>query len=611
MASRLLKTHGKLWYDAAIYRWSWIVLPQAVALTLMGLFVMDGGLATLFSRSTTPFENTATRQWGRPTDNNSAAAFVPLRDKAGREGNMEALAALEKVAASGNVDVSFLLGTLYDPAANFPYPKAKDANRALNYYLPAVKAKNFDAQYNAILSYTAEQSTTYNLVAACELTREISKHPDFIKGINKPEYDWLRLTVADCFAGGLRPKNSAFVEINKADAEAAIALYQEPRLIDYLGTKRAVAKMHLRYSSPVFDFARGCNVARRWVDQATTSNYTFEESDRWLLPTAAGCLLNIFRPAGVQYTVPSIADQNKAVVLLEQPILKDDAFAQRVSALAYVNDGLAIKDLEKAQEKARAWARNPTPETDLPVDSVFFVYVADSLMGIAGGAKPNQPDQTDINIARNLYTRVAEAGDPIGWHRMGLNYERGVAGWAKDMNKARQAYEKCKNELVACKERLGVFQDFGLGVNKNHAEALKLYRECSNTGSAFCDTRLAVFHFEGLGGLQRNPVLAAKYARKAAEGGNGAAAELYSVFLYNGTGIASPDYSNAARWMVIAIQRNQSTLPWLREGSHGINNPAFWISFHHELRASAVYYGPISGTPTAATFEAAAKLVSR
>lgn len=611
-SSRFLRTHGKLWFDSAVYRWSWLILPQAVALTLMGLFVMDGGMATLFNQNATPFEQKDVAEWGN-SGNNNDMALVPLRDKAGKEGSAEALAALEKMAERGDIEASYYLATLYDPDINlFPYPKTKDVKRALQLYRPGVDKKKFNAQYQTIRNYTLQQSSAYDPVAGCEVAREIAKHPEFRNETNKPEEDWLKMTVADCLAGIHRPQNAPFVEPNKADAEAAIALYEEPRLIIYLDAKRIVSLTYLRPTSPVKDIARGCSMARTWVDQVANSNYTYTDNDKDMLVNSAGCLLNVFRPADVPYTVPAITDQNKAIALLEQPVLKNDSYALRIATIAYWNDKLAIKDLEKAKEKARLWALSSDQEKELPVSSVV-IFAADSLMGILGGANPHQPNQKEIEIARNLYTRVADAGDVTAWHRVGFISELGVGTWVKDMNKARQAYEKCQDGFVGCQERLGAFQEFGWGgLSKDPSAALKVYQACSKIGSAFCDSRLATFHVDGLGGLPRNPAVAMNYARRAAEAGSGPAAELYAILLFNGNSATKPDYEAAARWMVMAVERNPPTLQWLQDTARGvIKAPAFWTSFHQELKARSVYYGPISGMPTAATFEAAAKLAPR
>lgn len=609
-----LRTHGKLWYDAPAYRWAWLILPQAVALTLMGVFVMGGGLATLSPQQATPVENGAsTTQWGKPANpDESFAALNPLRDKAGT-GDAAALATLEKMAADGNAEASFKLGTLYDPTlTNLAHPKTKDAQRALSYYEPGRKANMFAALYRTMLNQTAPESPVYDPLAACKTARAIQPNAGFAADKLPKDDAWLVLTVADCFSNAFRPPNVAFQEPSKADAEVAMALYQHPIVSGYLDAKREVGKLYLRATSPVADMARGCTSARSWADEAINTNKTFVADDKWLLTAAAGCMLNIFRAPGVQYSVPAHGDQTKALAVLQLPVLNGDNFAQRTTALAYVNEQLAIKDASKACEFARAWARNPVPETDLPVDSVFFVYVGDCLMANIPGAKRHEPDQQDVDLARNLFIRTAQAGDMKGWHRIGYYSERGRGPWPKNQDEARSAYEKCAAETVDCQSRLGIFHEFGWGgFDKDPAAALKVYKTCSKQGSAYCDGRIALFYAQGSGGLQRDLAASTKFARKAAEAGDGLAAEILAFNLYSGAGAGKPDPKGSAKWMVVAIQRNgEDSLRQLQEvNAKVMTDPAFWQAFHNELQANAVYYGAISGAPTAATFEAARKLI--
>jgi hypothetical protein len=78
---------------------------------------------------------------------------------------------------------------------------------------------------------------------------------------------------------------------------------------------------------------------------------------------------------------------------------------------------------------------------------------------------------------------------------------------------------------------------FGQGVEKNEAEALKWYQKSAEAGNAYAQANMGVFYQAGRCGVAKDFAKAAEWYRKAAEQGN-AHAQFYLAGLYmNGSGV--------------------------------------------------------------------------
>lgn len=123
-----LAAHGSLWFDDARYRLAWLVAPQALTVVLAALFLSFVGQG----------------QWGKPASSTKEriAELSALRDKAGKQGDTKALAALTAASDDGEIDASTKLGTLYDPLVSASFPQKSvpnDLARAVRLYGPGAE----------------------------------------------------------------------------------------------------------------------------------------------------------------------------------------------------------------------------------------------------------------------------------------------------------------------------------------------------------------------------------------------------------------------------------------------------------------------------------------
>lgn len=124
----LLAAHGSLWFDDARYRLAWLVAPQALTVVLVALFLSSVGEG----------------RWGKPASSTKEriAELSALRDKAGKQGDTKALAALTAASDDGEIEASTKLGTLYDPLVSASFPQKtvpNDLARAVRLYGPGAE----------------------------------------------------------------------------------------------------------------------------------------------------------------------------------------------------------------------------------------------------------------------------------------------------------------------------------------------------------------------------------------------------------------------------------------------------------------------------------------
>jgi len=93
--------------------------------------------------------------------------------------------------------------------------------------------------------------------------------------------------------------------------------------------------------------------------------------------------------------------------------------------------------------------------------------------------------------ALQWYRRGAEAGNGQAMASLGTMYERGRGGLTKDVDEAVQWYQKGVGTgdrfALYC---LGHAHEFGLGVKRDRAEAVQLYRKSAAQGFAPAADRL-------------------------------------------------------------------------------------------------------------------------
>ncbi len=133
----LAAAHGALWSGDPWYRRSWFIWPLAMALLAAGWLTFHGAPAGKDSHA----------PWAVPAQEAlSPHDMDMLRDSA--KTDVAAFERLKTLAASGDKNAQFSLGTLYDPQFNFSKLTNPDVNQAIAWYTKAAEQGQMVAQNN-------------------------------------------------------------------------------------------------------------------------------------------------------------------------------------------------------------------------------------------------------------------------------------------------------------------------------------------------------------------------------------------------------------------------------------------------------------------------------
>ncbi len=143
----------------------------------------------------------------------------------------------------------------------------------------------------------------------------------------------------------------------------------------------------------------------------------------------------------------------------------------------------------------------------------------------------------------------ADQGNAQGQANLGVLYEKGLGGLAKDEREAARLYKLSADQGNARGQvNLGVFYHKGLGgLAKDEREAARLYKLAADQGDAQGQVNLGVFYQKGLGGLAKDEREAARLYKLAADHGNAHGQAHLGVFYQKGLGGLAKDEREAAR----------------------------------------------------------------
>jgi TPR repeat protein len=141
----------------------------------------------------------------------------------------------------------------------------------------------------------------------------------------------------------------------------------------------------------------------------------------------------------------------------------------------------------------------------------------------------------------------ADGADDAVWDNVIAAFKRGdsAKGAANLRNLAEKGDAKAQNNL-------GVMYDYGEGVPKDHAEAMKWYRRAAEQGYARAQDRLGLMYYNGQGAPQ-NYAKALKWYRKSAEQGLNLSQVKLGVMYEEGKGVPQ-NYVQAHMWLNLAAQ---------------------------------------------------------
>src|ERR1019366_8036426 len=137
---------------------------------------------------------------------------------------------------------------------------------------------------------------------------------------------------------------------------------------------------------------------------------------------------------------------------------------------------------------------------------------------LVGAAFQLTAQQGEADRRRLTDVRVkAEKGDAQAQCEMGLAFDKGTNGVAKDDAEAVKWYRKAAEQNVALAQaNLGVCYHTGQGVPEDEAEAVKWLRKAADQNVAVAQANLGVCYQYGQG-VPKDYAEAVKWSRKAAE----------------------------------------------------------------------------------------------
>lgn len=159
----------------------------------------------------------------------------------------------------------------------------------------------------------------------------------------------------------------------------------------------------------------------------------------------------------------------------------------------------------------------------------------------------------DLYDAAQWYLKAAEQGDMFSQVKIADFYYTGTKGqyfeWKQNYVEAVKWYRKAAEQgSNSAKYRLGLCYYDGTGVTKNHAEAVKLFKEATQTKYPDTDAlyALGICYYNGEG-ARKDYVEAMRLFQKAADRYNAKAQQKLGDCYYYGYGVIQ-DYHEAAVW---------------------------------------------------------------
>jgi uncharacterized protein len=145
----------------------------------------------------------------------------------------------------------------------------------------------------------------------------------------------------------------------------------------------------------------------------------------------------------------------------------------------------------------------------------------------------------------------ADAGDIAACYELGLRYDAGRGGVARDLAQAAAWYRRAaEGGLAAAQNSLGSLYQAGEGVDQSFTEALAWYQKAADQGHPQATHNLGYLYDEGNGVPEDNARAIALYGRAAEQGWVESMLNLASMYR-TGDGVA-PRARDAFMWIDLA-----------------------------------------------------------
>ena len=222
----------------------------------------------------------------------------------------------------------------------------------------------------------------------------------------------------------------------------------------------------------------------------------------------------------------------------------NDAAAMTLLGELY-NQGLGVAvDPKKASE----WYRLAAQRGDA------HALASLGLMALDGRGMPKNTVQ-----GRAWLEEAAAKGNPLASHNLALLLLTSEAN--TDLQKAVGLLKRASEaEIPDAQHALGVLYLKGRGVERNAAEAARLFERAARNGSSVGEVEYAILLFNG-DGVPASESQAARYFRRAAAKGNAIAQNRLARLLVAGRGVPA-NKVDAAAWHILAAAQGLAD-PWL------------------------------------------------
>lgn len=155
--------------------------------------------------------------------------------------------------------------------------------------------------------------------------------------------------------------------------------------------------------------------------------------------------------------------------------------------------------------------------------------------------------EKDIPTALDLFEKSAAGGDNYGLSNLAYRYRYGKDGYAKDLKKAFVLYlQAAEQGHTSAQEIVGIFYDFGYGIEQNDKKAVEWYTKAATKGHSVAQNNLGSKYEKGLG-VEKNPYIAFNWYMNAALQEEEYAMCNVGILFEEGNGVPK-SYKNAMYW---------------------------------------------------------------
>ena len=256
--------------------------------------------------------------------------------------------------------------------------------------------------------------------------------------------------------------------------------------------------------------------------------------------------------------------------------------------LAATGDAFAQKTKTKGTPQVTQSQGDTLDPTD-PDDLETILDQGDAAYFVEEGQTP------DFELAFEMYSLAAEAGDAYAMNRVGLMYDRGEFV-RQDFDKAFDWYLKAAEAgLPAAQSNVGSMYNVGDGVRQSYAEALHWFRLAADNGYAYAMYALGDMYLAG-NGVAKDAEEATAWYQKASDGGDANGHWSLSLRYLYGDGIGK-DTQRAAELAYLALTNGlQIALEEFQDIRNADTSPNYRRAIQEMLKRDGFYSGSIDGS---------------